>query len=57
MVKVQQKIAGTFRSEAEHYGFLPDSQLPGHDAQARPSHAGCASGNLCWLPLPIAWEL
>jgi transposase len=47
MVKVQQKIAGTFRSDAGITAFCRMRSAPSHDAQTRPGHAGCAGGGLC----------
>jgi hypothetical protein len=39
MVKVQQKIAGTFRKSRRNHGLLPYPQLCEHHAQTRPCHA------------------
>jgi transposase len=51
MVKVQQKIAGTFRESGRSDGLLSHSQLSVYDAQAGACHAGSPGGGLCWSAL------
>jgi len=51
MVKVQQKIAGTFRESGWRPSLLSHSQLSLYDAQTRSLHALGDGGGLCWLAI------
>jgi hypothetical protein len=46
MIKVQQKISGTFRSARSGHGFLCHSQLSLDDEEAGPLHACCHDSGL-----------
>ncbi len=46
--KVQQKIAGTFRSATGGHRFLPHPQVSFDDAEARTSYALCSDCCLPW---------